>query len=67
MIVWRIWDVMRRDQAIRQHESVPRGTLEHAHAEVETVLSMLTTVFASKKMGHRVWAYFRARADDGSL
>jgi hypothetical protein len=28
---------------------------------VETVLSMITTVFHSKKMGHRVWAYFRAR------
>ncbi len=28
---------------------------------VETVLSMLTTVFHSKKVGHRVWAYFRAR------
>jgi hypothetical protein len=25
------------------------------------VLSMLTTVFHSKKVGHRVWAYFRAR------
>lgn len=28
---------------------------------VETVLSMLTTVFHSKKVSHRVWAYFRAR------
>jgi hypothetical protein len=28
---------------------------------VETVLSRLTTVFHSKHMGHRVWAYFRAR------
>jgi hypothetical protein len=28
---------------------------------VATVLSMLTTVFHSKKVGHRVWAYFRAR------
>jgi hypothetical protein len=28
---------------------------------VETMLSMLTTVFHSKKVGHRVWAYFRAR------
>ena len=31
---------------------------------VETVLSMLTTVFHSKKVGHRVWAlwaYARAR------
>ena len=27
---------------------------------VETVLSMLTTVFHGKKMHHRVWAYFRA-------
>jgi hypothetical protein len=26
---------------------------------VETVLSMLTTVFHGKKMRHRVWAYFR--------
>ena len=28
---------------------------------VETVLLMLTTVFHSKKVAHRVWAYFRAR------
>src|SRR5215510_5998734 len=28
---------------------------------VETVLSMLTTIFHSKKVSHRVWAYFRAR------
>jgi hypothetical protein len=28
---------------------------------VETVLSMRTTVFHSKKVGHRVWASFRAR------
>ena len=28
---------------------------------VETVLSMLITVFHSKKVRHRVWAYFRAR------
>jgi len=28
---------------------------------VETVFSMLTTVFHSKKVGHRVWTYFRAR------
>ena len=28
---------------------------------VETVLSMLTMVFHSKKVGHRVWASFRAR------
>ena len=28
---------------------------------VETVVSMLTTVFHSKKIGHRVWASFRAR------
>ena len=28
---------------------------------VETVLSMLTTVFQSKQVGHRVWPYFRAR------
>ena len=27
---------------------------------VETVLSMLTTVFHSKKVGYRVWAYFPA-------
>ena len=25
------------------------------------MLSMLTTVFHSKKVGHRVWAYFHAR------
>jgi hypothetical protein len=28
---------------------------------VETVLSILTTIFHSKKVGHRVWAYCRAR------
>jgi hypothetical protein len=28
---------------------------------VATVLSMLTTVFHSKKVGHRVWASCRAR------
>jgi hypothetical protein len=38
----------------------PRGTW-HTRMVVETVLSMLTTVFPSKKVGHRVWAYFRAR------
>ena len=38
----------------------PRGTW-NTRMLVETVLSMLTTVFHSKKMGHRVWAYFRAR------
>jgi hypothetical protein len=27
---------------------------------VETVWSMMTTVFHSKKVGHRAWAYFRA-------
>ncbi|HEY5871357.1 MAG TPA: hypothetical protein VI542_38275 [Candidatus Tectomicrobia bacterium] len=37
----------------------PRGTWNTRM--VETVLSMLTTVFHSKKVGHRVWAYFRAR------
>jgi hypothetical protein len=38
----------------------PRGTW-NTRMLVETVLSMLTTVFHSKKVGHRVWAYFRAR------
>ena len=38
----------------------PRGPW-NTRMLVETVLSMLTTVFHSKKMGHRVWAYFRAR------
>lgn len=38
----------------------PRGTW-NTRMLVETVLSMLTTVFHSKKMGHRVWADFRAR------
>ena len=38
----------------------PRGTW-NTRMLVETVLSMLTTVFQSKKVGHRVWAYFRAR------
>jgi hypothetical protein len=37
----------------------PRGTW-NVRMLVETVLSMLTTVFHCKKMGHRVWAYFRA-------
>ena len=38
----------------------PRGTW-NTRMLVATVLSMLTTVFHSKKMGHRVWASFRAR------
>jgi citrate synthase len=38
----------------------PRGT-GNARMLVETVLSMLTTVCHSKKMGHRVWASFHAR------
>jgi hypothetical protein len=38
----------------------PRGTW-NTRMLVDTVLSMRTTVFHSKKMGHRVWAYFRAR------
>jgi hypothetical protein len=38
----------------------PRGSW-NTRMLVETVLSMLTTVFHSKKMGQRVWAYFRAR------
>jgi hypothetical protein len=38
----------------------PRGTW-NTRMVVETVLSMLTTVFHSKKVGHRVWASFRAR------
>jgi hypothetical protein len=38
----------------------PRGSW-NTRMLVETVLSMLTTVFHSKKVGHRVWSYFRAR------
>jgi hypothetical protein len=38
----------------------PRGTW-NTRMVVETVLSMLTTVFHSKTVGHRVWASFRAR------
>ena len=38
----------------------PRGPW-NTRMLVDTVLSMLTTVFHSKKVGHRVWAYFRAR------
>jgi hypothetical protein len=38
----------------------PRGAW-NTRMVVETVLSMLTTVFHSKKVGQRVWAYFRAR------
>jgi hypothetical protein len=36
----------------------PRGTW-NTRMLIETVLSMLTTVFHSKKVGHRVWTYFR--------
>ena len=39
----------------------PRGTW-NTRRLVETVLSMLTTVFHSKKVSHRGWAYFRARS-----
>ena len=38
----------------------PRGTW-NTRMLVETVLSMLTTVCHSQKVGHRVWAYCRAR------
>jgi len=38
----------------------PRGTWS-TRMLVETVLSMLTTVCQSKKVGHRGWASFRAR------
>jgi hypothetical protein len=38
----------------------PRGTW-NTRRLVETVLAMLTTVCHSKQVGHRVWAYFRAR------
>jgi hypothetical protein len=37
-----------------------RGTC-NGRMVVETVFSLLTTVFHSKKVGHRLWAYFRAR------
>jgi hypothetical protein len=38
----------------------PRGTW-NTRRLVDTVFSMLTTVFQSKQVGHRVWASFRAR------
>jgi len=38
----------------------PRGTW-NGRMIIEGVLSMLTTVCHFKKVGHRVWAYFRAR------
>jgi len=38
----------------------PRGTW-NVRMVVETVLSMLTRVCHLKKIGHRVWKYFRAR------
>lgn len=38
----------------------PRGTW-NVRMVVETVLSMLTNVCHFKKIGHRVWDYFRAR------
>jgi hypothetical protein len=38
----------------------PRGTW-NVRMVVETVLSMLTNVCHFKKVGHRVWEYFRAR------
>jgi len=38
----------------------PRGTW-NVRMVVETVLSMLTNVCHFKKVGHRVWAYFKAR------
>lgn len=37
-----------------------RGTW-NVRMVVETILSMLTTVFHFKKVSHRVWEYFRAR------
>ena len=38
----------------------PRGTWNTCML-VETVLSMLATVYHSKTIGHCVWAYVRAR------
>jgi len=38
----------------------PRGTW-NVRMVVETVLSMLTNVCHFKKVGHRVWEYFKAR------
>lgn len=38
----------------------PRGTW-NVRMVIETVLSMLTTVCHFKKVGHRMWRYFRAR------
>ena len=38
----------------------PRGTWNDRMI-IETVLSMLTTVCHFKKVGHRVWSYFKSR------
>ena len=43
------------------HRKVCRRGTWHGRRVVETVLSLLTTVFQRKKVGHRLWAYFRAR------
>jgi hypothetical protein len=46
----------------------PRGTW-NTRMLVETVLSRLTTVFQSKKMGHRVWSLLPGArgVDDGGV
>jgi hypothetical protein len=51
---------MPRPAAPANMKVCPRGTW-HTRMLVGAVLSMLTTVFHSKKVSHRVWTYFRAR------
>ena len=59
--------VVLGDEGFHAHEGdpsnlkiCPRGTWNNRML-LETVLSMLTTVCHLKKVGHRVWKYFRAR------
>ena len=40
---------------------VCQGGTWNVRMVVETVLSMLTTIFHFKKVSHRVWSYFQAR------
>ena len=60
MIVRTATGCHAQTEAPANRKVCPRGTW-NTRMLVETVLSMLTTVFQSKKVSQRVWAYFRAR------
>src|SRR5262249_28896553 len=60
MIIWTDTGVHAKTGDPIHMKVCPRGPW-NTRMVVETVLSMLTPIFHSKKVGHRGWAYFRAR------